>query len=278
MWIMIACGALLLAGLTAGVCWSTRPFSSPDLATALTAGEVARRYAWYSSITLTAGIAAGITVIGAGGRLAMRLLAVTAGDDAQGRITEAQEIVGEITLDGTIGFVIFNGIFGGVVFGALFLLVRRCLPAGRLGGTTYGLLLLLVLGSILDPLRGDNPDFEIVGPGWLAVVVFTLLAVGFGIAIGGLTARMSTWLPQPSTERRAILRYAGPALIAAVAFSVTGLVALFGVLTLLVTRWRPIVDAVRSPRWVIAGRVLLIALVLASLPNTIANVLDIAGR
>ena len=31
---------------------------------------------------------------GAGGRLVMRLLAVTAGDGAQGRITEADQVVG----------------------------------------------------------------------------------------------------------------------------------------------------------------------------------------
>ncbi len=69
--------------------WSSRLFSSPDLETKLTATEVARRCVRYWAISIAAGAAAGVTVIGAGGRLAMRLLAVTASDDAQGRITEA---------------------------------------------------------------------------------------------------------------------------------------------------------------------------------------------
>ena len=112
----------------------------------------------------------------------MRLLAVTAGDAAQGRLTEAEEVVGQITLDGTIGFVIFNGVFGGVLFGALYLILRRFLPDGVTGGVVYGLGLLLVFGAILDPLRSKNPDFDIVGPGWLAVIVFTLLAASFGVA------------------------------------------------------------------------------------------------
>src|SRR3954447_26533901 len=161
--IMIVCGVLLLLGLAAGVRWSAAPFAAPERSAVLTAGEVARGYVWYSSIILTAGVVAGITVIGAGGRLAMRLHAVTSGDDAQGRITEASETVGKITTDGTIGFVLFNGVLGGVVFGALFLMVRRFLPAGRWGGVAYGLGLLVVLGSIMDPLRKQNSDFDIVG-------------------------------------------------------------------------------------------------------------------
>jgi hypothetical protein len=46
----------------------------------------------------------------------------------------------------------------------------------------------------------------------------------------------------------------------------------------LATRWRPVVDAVRSPRWVVAGRVLLVAVVLVSLPSIVLNMSDIAGR
>ncbi|HET7489538.1 MAG TPA: hypothetical protein VFJ85_16545 [Acidimicrobiales bacterium] len=116
---------------------------------------------------------------GPGGRLAMRLLAVTAGDAAQGRLTEADQVVGRITTGGTIGFVIFNGVFGGLAAGLVYLVVRRCLPAGRLGAVVYGLALLVVVGTTVDPLRGGNPDFDLVGPGWLAALVFSLVLVAF---------------------------------------------------------------------------------------------------
>lgn len=43
----------------------------------------------------------------------MRLLAATAGDAAQGRRTEAEEIVGRITTGGSIGFIVFTGLFFG---------------------------------------------------------------------------------------------------------------------------------------------------------------------
>ena len=276
--IMLACGALLVAGLAAGVVWGGQTFAAPDTSVELTPREVARRFAWYASLTLTAGMLAGIAVIGAGGRLVMRLLAVTAGDDAQGRITEAEEVVGRITVDGTIGFVLFNGIFGGLAAAALYLLVRRFLPAGRLGGVVFGLGLLVVLGAVIDPLRGENPDFDIVGPGWLAVLAFSALAVGFGVALQGVTARLSTWLPLLSAQRHVVLRYALPAALAAVAFSISAALVVVCLVVVLVTRWSPVVDAVRSRRWVMGGRALAVILVVVSLPNTISNVADIAGR
>lgn len=276
--LMIACGVALVMGVAAGIVWSERPFEAPPVSVELTALEVARRFVWYVSIVFTAGVLAGISVIGAGGRLAMRLLAVTAGDQAQGRLTEADQIVGEISVDGTIEFVLFNGILGGVIAGALFIVVRRFLPDGRLGGVAYGLGLLVVFGATIDPLRADNPDFDIVGPTWVAVSVFALMAIAFGVAVEGIAARMSTWLPLLSSERRKLLRYLLPAAIAVFAFSVTGFMVLVGLVAMLVTRWHVVVDLVRSPRWLIAGRVLLVVIVVVSLPNTVSNVVDILGR
>ncbi len=276
--IMIGCGVLLALGLVGAWRWRAVPFAVPDRGVDLTAGEVARRYAWYVAIVLTGGVAAGVTVIGAGGRLAMRLLAVTAGDSAQGRLTEADEIVGTISLSGTLGFVIFNGVLGGLVFGALYLVVRRFLPAGPLGGVAYGLGLLVVFGAVLDPLRKQNPDFDIVGPGWVAVVTFTLLALAFGVVLSALTARMSAWLPLLSSERRVLVRYIAPAALAAIGFSVTAFLVLVGAVAVLATRVSAVVAIVRSPRWIVAGRVVIIGAVLLSVPNVLGSIADITIR
>jgi hypothetical protein len=278
---MVVCGALLVSGVVAAVRWGGRPFEAParpEPGTVLGAGEVARRYVWYVALTLLAGVAAGVTVVGGGGRLAMRLLAVTAGDAAQGRITEAEEVVGEVTVGGTIGFVLFNGIFVGVTTAAVYLLVRRLLPPGRLGGLTYGLGLLVVLGVSADPLRRDNPDFDIVGPGWLSVAVFTAIALLYGATLAATAARLSGWLPLPAAQRRVVARYLPPAALAAVLFVVTAMAALVGAAVVLLSRWGPAGAAVRSPRWVVVGRVLAVVLVLASLPATLAGVADIATR
>jgi len=276
--IVIVCGAVLALGLAASVRWSRLSFAAPDPLEPLPPLEVARRCIWYVSITLTAGVAAGICTIGAGGRLAMRLLAATAGDAAQGRLTEADQLVGEITLGGTIGFVAFTGIFSGAVFGALFLIVRRFLPPGPAGGVAYGLGLLIVFGAILDPLRKDNPDFDIVGPGWLAVVVFTMLAVGFGVVLRGFTARMSIWLPLPRAERKVLARYVVPGLLAAVFFTVTAATIVVGLIVVLATRWRVPIQVIRSSRWIIAGRVVLAVVVVVSSPALLTSVIGIASR
>src|SRR5829696_4140773 len=54
------------------------------------------------SVGAVAGAICGLLVGGVLGRLAMRLLAVTSGESAQGGVTDDQAIVGEITLLGTV--------------------------------------------------------------------------------------------------------------------------------------------------------------------------------
>jgi hypothetical protein len=275
---MLVCGALLLVGLVLGVRWSKRSFEPPEQIADPTAGEVARRFGWYCSLVLLGGVGAGLCVIGGGGRLAMRLLAVTAGDAAQGRITEADETVGEITVDGTIGFIVFNGIFGGVVAGAIYLLLRRLLPPGWRGGLAFGAGLLVVLGATVDPLRSDNPDFDIVGPGWLAVLVFLAMALAFGVVLAGFMARLSTWLPLPSTERAVLMRYLLVAPVALVGFSITVLLVIVGSVVVVATRWKALGRFVRSSTGELIGRIAVLALTVAFLPNAIASAADIISR
>src|SRR6266542_2828624 len=137
MWVILVCAALVLAGLAAVVGWGSLPVEPPpaparpaaDPTEPPPASLVVRRYLWYLAVAVASGAAAGILAAGAGGRLVMRLLAVTAGADAQGRITEAEEIVGRITVDGTLGFVVFTGLFFGTVSAAGYLLLRRWSPS-----------------------------------------------------------------------------------------------------------------------------------------------------
>ncbi|MBW3641611.1 MAG: hypothetical protein KY447_01695, partial [Actinobacteria bacterium] len=93
----------------------------------------------------------------------MRLLAVTAGDAAQGRITEADEVVGTIDFGGTLGLYLFGGVFPGLLSGAVYVVFRPLLPSGGLGGVVFGLLHLVIAATRVDPLRPENPDFDIVG-------------------------------------------------------------------------------------------------------------------
>jgi hypothetical protein len=139
---------------------------------------------------IAVGTAAGVLAAGAGGRLAMRLLAVTS-PQSRGELTEAAATIGEITVGGTLSFVIFAAAAAGMLAVVLYVLLGSLLPRGRAGGVTLGLLLLVLAGSRIDPLRADNFDFNLVGPDWLSMLSFSALAVFQGMLVCALAARLN---------------------------------------------------------------------------------------
>jgi hypothetical protein len=86
---------------------------------------------WYGYLVVVAGLIAGVLGAGAGGRLIMRVLALTSPPSADGAITEAQEVVGEISVGGTFALFMFGGAVTGVLAAALYVLLYRWLPLGR---------------------------------------------------------------------------------------------------------------------------------------------------
>ena len=279
--LMLVCGVLLLAGLVLVVRWGGATAGSPP-DPGETGGDgsfslAARRYAWHLAVGVVGGVGAGLLVAGPGGRLVMRLLAVTADEAAQGAETEAEEIVGEITTSGTIDLVLFNGIFFGLASGFAYVLIRRWLPAGRLGGLAFGALLLVLAATTIDPLRADNPDFDIVGPGWLAAAAFGTLVLVHGMAVAAIAARYSRTLPLLSKQRRSIVRHA-PLLVLMPAFPFAIMMALLGVAGYLLSRIRGVAAALGSHRALIAGRATLVVAGLVALPFAAIDIADIAGR
>ena len=223
------CVLAVLAGLVAVVRWGGLTVEPPPAPTRAPSGDpgdpaepppvalVVRRYLWAVNLAVVAGFGAGVLAAGAGGRLVMRLLAVTAGDGAQGRLTEADQVVGRISAGGTAGFVIFTALFFGTATGAAYLLVRRWLPAGRAGGLVYGALLLLLGGTRLEPLREGNPDFDLVGPGWVSVATFSALVLFHGMLVAALAGRASRAVPLLGRDPRAIAAHAPLLLLAPLA-------------------------------------------------------------
>jgi hypothetical protein len=222
-------------------------------------------------------VGAGLLAAGAGGRLVMRLLAVTAGPDAQGRVTEADQIVGRISVDGTLGFVVFTGLFVGLATGPLYLLVRRWLPAGRANGLVYGALLLVVAGTRIEPLRPGNPDFDLVGPGWVSVAAFTALVVFQGVLVAALAGRVSRAVPLLGAGPRAIAAHA-PLLLLLLLGSAALLLAIVGVMVVLASQLPAVVAAWRDRRLVTVGRVALAAVAVVAFPGFTSAVVDILGR
>jgi hypothetical protein len=274
------CALVLLAGLAAVVRWgglTVEPPHAPAPGDPPAVGLVVRWYLWAVNLAVVAGIGAGIMAAGVGGRLVMRLLAVTAGDEAQGRITEADEVVGRISAGGTVGFVVFTALFFGTASGGAYLLVRRWLPGGRAGGLVYGVLLLLLAGTRLDPLRAGNVDFDLVGPGWVSVVAFSALVLFHGMLVAALAGRASRAIPLLAREPWPVAAHA-PLLLLVPLVPVVGILAVVGGLVVLATRSRQVVAAWHASWLVPAGQLVLVLAVLASLPGFVAAVAGIIGR
>jgi hypothetical protein len=189
--VIVVCAALVAAGGVVVVRWGAGgPETASDDIAARVPAPPAAQLVGYAALMFAAGAAAGVLAAGAGGRLAMRLLAATS-PQSHGEITEGAATIGDITVGGTLSFLAFAGVAAGTLSALLYVLVGALLPRGRAGGLTLGLLLLVLAGARFEPLRADNFDFNLVGPDWLSVLSFTALAMFQGMVMCALAARLN---------------------------------------------------------------------------------------
>lgn len=200
--VVLTCVALVAIGLVMVVRWGV--MAVPAIAGGRSAGPVSWRR-WlsrWSAVALVSGLVAGLLAAGAGGRLVMRLLAETSAGSA-GQLTEAEATIGEITAGGTLGFILFGGLLFGAASGLVYLAVGPFLPRRWTAGLLFGLLLLVLGSTRLEPLRPDNFDFNLLGPDWLAVGAFVALALFHGMLVVAVGRRLSSeWLPSAAPPVR----------------------------------------------------------------------------
>jgi hypothetical protein len=211
------CVMLVLAGVAIVVRWRSLSSEGPAHAAAgISARARTVRLLRYAGVCMLAGVAAGFIAAGAGGRLVMRLLAATSPEKSRGAITEGNAVIGEITLDGTLGFITFIGPVTGIVTGLVLALLAPLLPRGHVGGLALGTVLLILGGSRIDPLRSENFDFNLVGPDWLSVSAFIVIAVFQGLVAVAVRARLSDSppaLPFPVPARAVLVGRVAVALV-----------------------------------------------------------------
>ncbi len=146
---------------------------------------------------LAAGIITGILAGGVGSRIAMRISAVLGGEEISGLVTENGNVVGDITVDGTVGLLIFAGALPGIAGGWLYVLVRRWLPGPQVWhGLLFGTLLLMALGVVI--INNGNRDFTQLGSPAVNVAMFALLFVLFGVLVAPITGALDQRLPTVS--------------------------------------------------------------------------------
>lgn len=190
-----------LAGMALATSWAWRWRALPVVAERPMPGspaQAALEGLRTVALSLWAGLATGLLVPGLGGRLLMRITAATSPPEVQGRLTDMQEAVGEITLGGTIGFLVFVGLFGGVLYGLAHPFARAVLP--RRAGPAGVVAAVVLLGTVgvADPLSPENSDFALLTPAWLAVALVMLVTGVFGVAYTGLAARLERAVPRLS--------------------------------------------------------------------------------
>jgi hypothetical protein len=195
---MIGCAALVVLGVAVAFRWRNyellplriKPGGDTDMNPWL-------GLCWLLTVGALTGALVGVLIIGPAARLVMRLLAASSPAAAQGRTTEAEAVVGEITLDGTLSIILFIGLLGGISVGLVYVFAAFALPSRVLGGAVFGALLLVLFSSRIDPLRADNPDFDILSPGWAAVATFSAMAILTGAVTAPVAGRLGAALPAP---------------------------------------------------------------------------------
>jgi hypothetical protein len=177
-----------------------------------------------------AGLFTGILVGGIGGRLFMRLAGAAAPDLAQGRGTEAGFRVGEVTFGGSLGLVIFIGIFTGVVGAIFYVVFSPWLSWARWWrGVLFGMVLFAIGSATSDIMNPDNIDFAILGNPELLVAAIFLLFMAFGVVMDAAFRFLDGRMPR--VEGRDATITAPYVMIALI-----GLLAFFGVFPALFTR------------------------------------------
>ncbi len=141
-----------------------------------------------------AGALSGFVVGGIGGRLAMRISAIVAGPGMVGETTENGNRVGDITVEGTVGLILFGGIFAGILGGLAYEVVRPWFATfGGWRGSVFGLVLLAAIGSVI--INPDNIDFRRFGSPALNTFLFALLFILFGVVLVPIEERMRRAVP-----------------------------------------------------------------------------------
>jgi hypothetical protein len=134
---------------------------------------------------------------------------------ARGLLTENENVVGEITLGGSLGLVLFIGVVGGIALGVVWVLVREWLPSQLWLRAPLAAVLAVLTGGFFV-ISSENRDFEILEPASANVALFALTIGLAGAATVVLDRAVTPWLP---ATRRAAVLYGGLALIAVLPLS-----------------------------------------------------------
>lgn len=166
---------------------------------------------------------------------------------AHGLTTEAEAVVGEFTLAGTISFMVFVGLGGAVIVGLLWSIVSPWLPRHGSSRKVAAFVVGAALGSRLA-VDGRNFDFAILGPALLQASIFVVLAGLTGV----VAVAIEPWMAKRVTAERTGAKMAYWAIVAAGAVFVVPFSFLF---------FSEESCGCLSPPWLVGGAIIALGLV-----------------
>jgi hypothetical protein len=165
--------------------------------------------------TALAGVLVGIAVLGIGGRVAMRLAALV-NPAATGRLTENGNVVGAITVNGTILLVLFGGLLFGLVGSIVWIIVGPWLPGRGLARAVVAAPVAVALSSFLL-IAAANPDFRILDNDQLVVGLLVAILAAYGLALPLTDEWLDRRLPDASrSQPAALIAYSAAVFIGAI--------------------------------------------------------------
>lgn len=171
-----------------------------------------------------AGIIVGLLVGGLGGRLVMRLAAILH-PNAAGIPTENGEVIGRITLEGTLALMVFGGLGMGFLAGTIWVIVGPWIPGRGRQRAIATALAAIALGTP-NLIQRLNPDFVILDHDPLVVALLVGLVGLVGLSIALVDGALDARFPRPvsgvslATAVYVLIAFMGLVLIVPVAIAI----------------------------------------------------------
>lgn len=133
------------------------------------------------SAAILVGAAAGATIGGLGGRLAMRILFLTSDDGVKGVESDDGFDIGRFSYVDTAGLILV-ATFLGIVAALAYFAVHPALGGLGRGPVLLAAVFFGVVGGAVIVHRG-GVDFTLLEPAWLAIAMFVVICTAFGATI-----------------------------------------------------------------------------------------------
>lgn len=140
-----------------------------------------------------AGLVVGLVVAGFGGRVVMRLAAIVV-PSATGQFTENGNRIGDITLAGSLGLILFVGLVAAVFFGVVWVVISPWLPGTGVVKGLVAMPIAVALGAF-GLIDSRNLDFLVLRRDPLVVAILITLVASIAPAMALIDGWLDRRLP-----------------------------------------------------------------------------------